>query len=60
MFPTIFLMLPISFNYYDGITVLMQSEDRVIILTKILTYAPRTKVHHFLEALPSSEEALLF
>jgi len=35
-FPTIFLMLPLTFNTnYDGITVLKQSANRAMILAEI-------------------------
>jgi len=50
-----FLILPLSFNTnYDGITVLEQGAYRAIILAKILSYSPRVRFFHFLEAFPIS------
>ena len=50
------LILPISFitNYmYDGIIVLKQSAYRARNVAKVLSYAPRAGLTHFLEAFRS-------
>jgi len=55
--PHYFVMLPLSFNTnYDiiTVTVLKQSAIRAIILAKILSYAPRAGLSHFLEAFHAS------